>query len=157
MGASVSASLLKTNTKYYDVAKKEFNSITAENAMKFATVHASQNSFNFTDADYIVSFAQANNQRVHGHTLNWYQSLPAWVTNFAGDSLAWEDLLKTHIQTVVSHFKGKVVSWDVVNELFEDDGKVRNSIWVRCGAEVLARLRCHRRAVAADTASVSSA
>ena len=34
---------------------------------------------------------------------------------------------------------------------------MRNSIWVRCGADVLARFRCHRRAVAADTASVSSA
>jgi endo-1,4-beta-xylanase len=140
MGAAVSASLLKTNTKYYDVAKKEFSSITAENAMKFAAVHASQTGFNFTDADYIVSFAQANNQRVHGHTLNWHQSLPAWVTNFVGDSTAWEDLLKTHIQTVVAHFKGKVVSWDVVNELFEDDGKIRNSIWVqKLGPDYIAR------------------
>jgi len=140
MGAAVSASLLKTNAKYSDVVKKEFNSITAENAMKFAAVHASESSFNFTDADNIVSFAQANGQRVHGHVLNWHQSLPSWVTNFSGDSTAWENLLKTHIQTVVTHFKGKIVSWDVVNELFEDDGQIRNSIWVqKLGADYIAR------------------
>ena len=63
--------------------------------------------------------------------------------------VAWENLLKTHIQTVVSHFKGKVVSWDVVNEVFNDDGTIRNTIWVqKLGPDYIAR--CFQYANQAD-------
>lgn len=139
-GAAVNASILRSNTQYKALVVKEFSSITAENAMKFGTVHPAENTYSYTDADEIVALAQANGKRIHGHTLNWYKSLPSWVTNFQGDTQAWENLLKTHIQTVVGHFKGKVVSWDVVNEAFEDDGTYRNSIWVqKLGTDYIAR------------------
>ncbi|MEJ5995121.1 endo-1,4-beta-xylanase [Pedobacter sp. Du54] len=139
-GASVNASLLRSNAQYKVLVVKEYSSITAENAMKFNATHPLENTFTFTDADEIVALAQANGKRMHGHTLNWYKSLPSWVTNFQGDTKAWENLLKTHIQTVVGHFKGKVASWDVVNEAFEDDGTLRNSIWVqKLGADYIAR------------------
>ncbi|MBA4139638.1 MAG: endo-1,4-beta-xylanase [Segetibacter sp.] len=150
IGASVSISLLQNNTKYSNLAKKEYNSLTAENAMKFAGLHPSQNTYTWTDADYFVNFAQANNKRIHGHTLLWHQSLPSWVTNFVGDSTAWENLMKAHIQTVVAHFKGKVASWDVVNEAFEDNGSLRNSIWrQKLGNDYVAR--CFQYAYQADT------
>jgi len=153
IGASVNANLMQSNTKYNGVVKKEFNSITAENAMKFGALHPSQFTYNWTDADYLVSFAQANGKRVHGHTLVWYTSLPSWVTSFAGDSAAWENLLKTHIQTVVAHFKGKVVSWDVVNEDFEDTGIPRNSIWrQKLGNDYVAR--CFQYAYQADSTAL---
>jgi endo-1,4-beta-xylanase len=149
MGAAVSENLLKNNSKYNAVVTKEFNSITAENAMKFGAVHPSENVFDFSGADYIVGFAESGKKRIHGHTLNWYNSLPAWVTNYSGDSVAWENLLKTHIQTVVAHFKSKVSSWDVVNEAFNDDGTIRNSIWVKnLGPDYIAR--CFQYAHEAD-------
>lgn len=149
VGAAVSINLMKNNTKYNGVVTKEYNSVTAENAMKFGALHPAENTFFWTDADYLVSYAQTNNKRIHGHTLNWYTSLPAWVTNYVGDSTAWENLLKTHIQTVVTHFKGKVASWDVVNEAFNDDGTLRNSIWVqKLGADYIAR--CFQYANQAD-------
>ena len=139
-GAAINASILRSNTKYKDLIVKEFSSITAENAMKFATLHPAQNTYNYADADEIVALAAANGKRVHGHTLNWYKSLPTWVTNFSGTTADWENLLKTHIQTVVGHFKGKVASWDVVNEAFEDDGTYRQSIWVqKLGTDYIAR------------------
>lgn len=151
MGASVNVNLMKTNASYNGVVTKEYNSITAENAMKFGALHPAQNTFFWTDADYLVDYALSNGKRVHGHTLNWYNSLPSWVTNFSGDSTAWEDLLKTHIQTVVTHFKGKVSSWDVVNEAFNDDGTLRNSIWVQhLGPDYIAR--CFQYARQADSA-----
>lgn len=139
-GAAINASLLRSNAQYKALVVKEFGSITAENAMKFSALHPSENTYNYTDADEIVALAQANGKRVHGHTLNWYKSLPTWVTNFQGDTQAWENLLKTHIQTVVTKYKGKVASWDVVNEAFEDDGTYRNSIWVqKLGTDYIAR------------------
>ena len=152
-GAAVSVNLLKTKTAYRNLVIKEYNSLTPENAMKFAALHPAANTYSWTDADYLVTFAQTNNQRVHGHTLVWHQSLPDWVTNFVGDSTAWENLLKTHIQTVVTHFKGKVASWDVVNEAINDDGTLRNSIWrQKLGDDYIAR--SFQYAHAADSAAL---
>lgn len=139
-GASLSINLLKTRAAYRDVVTKEYNSITAENAMKIAAIHPSENSYFWTDADYFVNFAKSLGIRVHGHTLIWHNNLPAWVTNFQGDAAAWENLFKTHIQTVVAHFKGSVTSWDVVNEAFNDDGTLRNTIWLQhLGNDYVAR------------------
>ena len=139
-GAAVNSGILRNNASYRALVAKEYASLTGENAMKFATLHTAENTYNWTDADELVAFAQANGQRVHGHTLNWYKSLPTWVTNFVGNTAAWENLLKTHIQTVVGRYKGKVASWDVVNEAFEDTGVLRNSIWVqKLGADYIAR------------------
>ena len=139
-GASLSISLLKTRAAYRDVVTKEYNSITAENAMKIAAIHPAENSYFWVDADYLVNFAKSLGIRVHGHTLIWHSNLPAWVTNFQGDAAAWENLFKTHIQTVVAHFKGSVTSWDVVNEAFNDDGTLRNTIWLQhLGNDYVAR------------------
>ena len=153
MGAALNVNLLRNNTKYNAVATKEYNSITAENVMKFSGLHPAQNTYNWTDADYLVDFAKSNGKRVHGHTLIWHNSQPAWVTNFVGDSLAWENLLKTHIQTVMTHFKGKVTSWDVVNEAFDDNGVLRTSIWrQKLGDDYVAR--CFKYAFEADPSAL---
>lgn len=153
VGAAVNISLLKNNYRYSALVVREFNSLTAENAMKFAALHPSASTYNWSDADYLVSFAQVHNKRLHGHTLIWHQSVPSWVTAFQGDSAAWESLLKTHIQTVVTHFKGKVVSWDVVNEALEDNGSLRNSIWLqKLGPDYIAR--CFQYAHDADPSAV---
>lgn len=139
-GAAVNISLLKNRTAYRELVIKEFNSLTPENAMKAGVIHPQENTYNWTDADYLISFAKENNKRVHGHTLIWHKSLPSWITNFQGDATAWESLFKTHIQTVVAHFKGKVVSWDVVNEAIADDGTMRSSIWLeKLGPDYIAR------------------
>jgi len=128
-GAAVSASQLKNNAPYRALVIREYSSLTAENAMKFGVIHPAQNTYAWADADSIVAFAQQYGKRVHGHTLVWHNNVPDWVTNFVGDSAAWENVMKTHIQTVVTHFKGKVSSWDVVNEAIADDGSIRNTIW----------------------------
>lgn len=139
-GASLSINLLKTRVSYRDVVTKEFNSLTAENAMKIGPIHPAENTFFWSDADYLVNFAKSLGIRVHGHTLIWHNSLPSWVTNFQGDAAAWENLFKTHIQTVVAHFKGSITSWDVVNEAFNDDGTLRNTIWLQhLGNDYVAR------------------
>lgn len=153
MGAALNVNLLRNNTKYNAVATKEYNSVTAENVMKFAGLHPGQNTYNWTDADYLVDFAISNGKRVHGHTLIWHNSQPVWVTNFVGDSLAWENLMKTHIQTVMTHFKGKVSSWDVINEAFDDNGVLRTSIWrQKLGPDYMAR--CFKYAYEADPSAL---
>jgi endo-1,4-beta-xylanase len=55
---------------------------------------------------------------MHGHTLVWHNQVPQWMKDFQGDQIAWEAMLKNHIQTIVTHYKGRVSGWDVVNESF---------------------------------------
>jgi len=125
IGAAVNPALLKNNAAYRQVVATEFSSLTAENVLKWGGVHPEENRFDFAKADTLVAFAQAHHQRFHGHNLCWYQYNPQWLVNFKGDSLAWEQLFKTHIQTVVAHYKGKITSWDVVNEAVREDGSLR--------------------------------
>ena len=149
IGASINIDLLKGNAVYTSLVAKEFNSVTAENVMKMGAIQPTQGNFTFGQADYLVSFAKQHGMRVHGHTLVWYLALPDWVTNFKGDSSAWENMLKTHIQTEVAHFKGKVASWDVVNEAINDDGTLRNNVWLQhLGTDYIAR--CFQYAHQAD-------
>ncbi len=130
VGAAVGIKHLRNNPRYRSLVAEQFNSITAENVMKFKSLHPSEKVYRFEAADEIVAFAAANNMRVHGHTLIWALSNPEWVKNYQGDKTAWKKLLKDHIQTVVQHFRGKVASWDVVNEAFTDGGSLKKSIWL---------------------------
>lgn len=126
IGASIDVGMLKTDLLYRNTLVMQHSSITTENTLKWPLVHPSQNAFDFSGGDFIADFCTMNQKRLHGHCLIWYQSNPEWLNNFVGDSLAWEALFKTHIQTVVSHYKGKVTGWDVVNEAFHDeDGSLR--------------------------------
>jgi endo-1,4-beta-xylanase len=118
---------------YGSMVSREFNRLSSESDMKFGNMHPEKDKWTFEKADAIVAFAEKNNMRVHGHTLIWAKDSvqPAWVRNFQGDAAAWDNLLKTHIQTVLAHFKGKITSWDVINEPVASDGKLVDNIWLR--------------------------
>jgi endo-1,4-beta-xylanase len=129
LGASVNPRMLVENEAYRNIAGNEFTSMTAENHMKMMLIHPAADRFDFSKGDEIVAFAAKTGKRMHGHTLVWHNQVPQWMKDFQGDPKAWEDLLKNHIKTVVTHYKGKVSGWDVVNESFLDDGSLRPSIW----------------------------
>lgn len=124
VGCAINPYLLK-NKDYLNVVSNEFNSITAENVLKFYSLHPKRDVFTFAMGDSVVNFALANKKRMHGHCLVWHESAPKWLNEFEGDSASWDSILKTHIQTVLTHYKGKMTSWDVVNEAFSDDGNYR--------------------------------
>jgi endo-1,4-beta-xylanase len=141
VGCSVDPNLLKNNALYKGVVLKEYNSITAENAMKWGSLRPNASTFNFNDADYIVDLATTNNKRVFGHVLVWHAYNPTWLETSTADSATFEGILKTHIQTVMGRYKGKIAAWDVVNEAFEDNGSLRtSSIWYKkLGPDYIAR------------------
>jgi len=111
-----------TSAQQQAVVFPNFNQMTAGNIMKMGYLHPQETTFTFDQADAFVAFAHANGINVHGHTLIWHADyqVPSFMTNYTGDFGA---MLKTHVQTIVSHFKGQVVSWDVVNEALADDGQ----------------------------------
>ena len=122
--------------------KRHFASITAENVMKWSTLQPTEGTFNFGPADKIVSFAQANGIIIYGHTLCWHNQVPDWVFR-DGAGPASKDLviqrLRTHITTVMTHFRGKVYGWDVVNEAIDDGtATYKNTNWYQiCGPDYI--------------------
>ncbi|MRT91619.1 endo-1,4-beta-xylanase [Ancylomarina sp. 16SWW S1-10-2] len=113
-------------------------------------MYPSEGSYNFSAADAIVDFAVANDMNVHGHALIWQNSTPDWVKNFAGTDQKFEDMIEDYITKVVTRYKGKITSWDVVTEAFEDEtGNLRNSVYrQKMGDDYIAK--CYQFVYAAD-------
>jgi endo-1,4-beta-xylanase len=126
-GAAVEANLLGT-TPYTTVFDREFTGTTPGNEMKWQTTEPSQGSFNFAPADAIVAHAQAHNMKIRGHTLVWYSQLASWVNNITSSS-ALLAAMNNHITTEMTHYKGEIWYWDVVNEAFNDDGTRRSDVF----------------------------
>lgn len=125
---------------------KNFNSITAENAMKIGPIHPEENKFNWEPADEIANFTKANGLKMRGHTLCWHNQTPGWFFKDAqGNEVSKEVLLqrlRDHIQAVVGRYKDRIYAWDVVNEVIDDnDAKYfRDSPWYKiCGEEFVAK------------------
>ena len=112
---------------------QQFNSITPENVMKWAVIHPRPDSYDFALADKYVEFGQQHHMFIVGHNLCWHSQTPAWVfKDDKGNPLTREALLQRlhdHIQTVVGRYKGRIQSWDVVNEALNEDGTLRQSQW----------------------------
>ena len=113
------------------IVKEQFNQVVAENCMKGEENHPEVNRFDFTDGDKLVDWAERNGKTVIGHCLVWHSQPPKWMfTDANGKTVSREVLIGrmyNHIMTVVTHYKGKIKGWDVVNEAFEDDGSYRKS------------------------------
>ncbi len=131
VGAAVPVEALKGDASYARTLAREYNALTPENAMKWDTIHPEQNRYDFAPADSIVRFARAHDMAVRGHTLVWYRQVPSWVTDRSWTRPELEQVLHDHIRRVVGHYRGKIAQWDVVNEAFDSEGKLRDSIWMR--------------------------
>lgn len=123
--------LAGTDERAAKLTAKQFNSIVAENCMKSEEIQPQEGVFAFADADQFVDFGVANKMFVVGHCLVWHSQAPAWFfVDAQGAEVSREVLIermRTHIFTVVEHFKGRVQGWDVLNEALNDDGTLRNS------------------------------
>ncbi|MBC8015998.1 MAG: endo-1,4-beta-xylanase [Sporomusaceae bacterium] len=130
IGAAVAAIPLASDAQYQSLVGREFSMITPENDMKFQFIHPQANIYAFNEADIIVEFAERNHIRVHGHALVWHEALPVWVTNVNHSPLELKQILSEHIRTIVGRYKGRVGSWDVVNEPLRDE-KIRKNHGLR--------------------------
>jgi endo-1,4-beta-xylanase len=110
-----------------------YDSVTPETALKIAAVQPARGRFDFTAADAIVAFAETHGQAVFGHTLSWCadSTLPGWLRNGSWTRATLLTVLEQHITAVVTHFRGRVSAWDVVNEALNDDGSRRDCLWSR--------------------------
>lgn len=114
------------SAKELDLIRTQFSVLTPANCMKMYHVQRRENIFDFDQADALVTFAEANDQKVLGHCLIWAKDerTPAWFFQNADNPPARQLLLqrmRTHIETVVARYRGKVQYWDVINEALADD------------------------------------
>ncbi len=125
---------------------EQFGSVTPENCMKMTAIQPREGEFHFEEADALVAFAIQNKLQIVGHTLVWAKDerTPPWLF-LDGDKPASRDRvlerMQTHIRKVVTHYRGKITTWDVVNEAL-DDGEpyLRPSHWLSiAGPEFIAR------------------
>jgi endo-1,4-beta-xylanase len=122
-----------------ELLARHFNIATAENAMKPSSLQRDKGVFTFDSADAMVNKVLASGMKMHGHTLAWHQQSPDWMNHEGiGRDEAVENLI-THAKTVADHFKGRVISWDVLNEAVIDNppnpadwvGSLRQSPWLK--------------------------
>lgn len=126
VGVAIDINKLATNDQYRDLVINQFNTITPENVLKFNYIHPGKELFDWQAMDDLVNFARQHNKKVHGHTLLWHRSVPSWLNIYEG---SWEELITSHITTVVKRYKNDIHSWDVVNEALNEDGTLRTSVW----------------------------
>jgi endo-1,4-beta-xylanase len=117
------------------IIETQFNSISPENALKWEYIQPRIDAYSFDLPDRYVAFGERNHMYVVGHCLVWHNQLPDWVfKDDQGKLVSREVLLQRmydHIRSVVGRYKGRIKSWDVVNEALNDDGTLRQSMWLK--------------------------
>ena len=115
-GASLWAEALREDQSYWDTARSEFTSVTTSSALKMGPLRPEPKTYDFTNADAIVEFGNKYDMSVRGHTLVWHTQKPDWYQewDYSGDQV--EQFLRDHIHTVAGRYRGRIDTWDVVNE-----------------------------------------
>ena len=106
---------------------RHYNVLTPQNNMKpsylSAATRGTYNEANIATADRMINAARTSGFKVVGHTLLWHSQNSTWMNNLrssndsAADVLTW---MKEYITYIVDRYKGKIYSWDVLNEAFPD-------------------------------------
>jgi endo-1,4-beta-xylanase len=117
------------------IISSQFNTISPENVLKWESVHPRLDGYTFEQPDRYVAFGEKYHMWIVGHNLVWHSQVPAWVfQDDKGAPLTRDALLQRmhdHIMAVVGRYKGRIQSWDVVNEALNEDGTLRQSNWLK--------------------------
>ena len=123
---------------YRQAVARECGLLVCGTEMKMEEVLPAPGRSEFARGDAILRFARGNGQGMRGHTLVWHGALPPWVGPLLARASAAqaEDFMRRWIETVAGHYRGRIVAWDVVNEILGNEGDpdrgggLRDSPWL---------------------------
>ena len=131
IGAAINEDqILKKDEKSLLIVQKEYNTITPENSLKWMFIEPNPGNFSFDVADKYVEYGLKNNMHIVGHALVWHSQLADYMNNVK-DSTTMYYHIKNHINTLAGRYKGKINTWDVVNEALNEDGSLRQSVFFK--------------------------
>jgi len=123
-GTTVAAAQITGDPPFADLVRQEASLVVAENEMKWQVINrGAPGDDDFAPADTIATFAAANKLVLRGHNLLWYHRTPEWFFDLP-DKAAQRQAVVEHIQQLAGRYRGRIHSWDVVNEPIEPkDGR----------------------------------
>lgn len=133
-GSAAEIDVFRKDPRYREALKRYCDVIVPMNDLKWEALRHDRPRFDFSGADEIVAFAEANRKALRGHTLLWGEALPPWTKDMTTRAEAERELVN-HIEIVVDRYKGRIATWDVVNEVIKFDAQpgepYRDTIWQR--------------------------
>ncbi len=132
-GAAAAWPLLRDNAEYAAHFAEECGLLVPENVLKMGPVHPAPDKYNFEPGDFMADFCKKNGMAMRGHCLVWHSQMWPWFKSVVNAENARKHL-EEHIRTVAGHYKGRMHSWDVVNEaVLPGDGRedgLRKTPWL---------------------------
>jgi len=116
---------LDQREKHLDTIAAHYNMALSESYMRPKYTQPQQGVFVWDKVDSMMQWSESQGMTTRGHFLVWDapSQNPTWLTDrvWSTSPNRWTReqllaILKTHIDSVVGHFKGRVLEWDVVNE-----------------------------------------
>lgn len=120
--------LLDANTQ--KILTDEAKILVAENCMKSSQLRPNKTFWNWSDPENLVKFANQNKIVAKWHTLFWHEMNPPFINQMKTKEEA-EAIMDEHITTVMKKFKGRIRDYDVVNEMFNEGGSLRETVWLK--------------------------
>jgi len=123
-GTTIAAAQITGDRPFADLVRQEAGLVVAENEMKWQVMNrGAPGNDDYGPADTIANFASGNKLVLRGHNLLWYHRTPGWYFDLP-DRTAQERAVVDHIEQLAGRYRGRIHSWDVVNEPIEPkDGR----------------------------------
>jgi endo-1,4-beta-xylanase len=123
-GTTISAAQITRDPAFVELVLRQAGLVVPENEMKWQVMNrGARGDDDYGPADTIADFAVENGLVLRGHNLLWYLRTPNWFFDLTTRQ-EMERAIVEHILGLAGRYRGKVHSWDVVNEPIEPkDGR----------------------------------
>ncbi|CAG8645388.1 13708_t:CDS:2, partial [Acaulospora colombiana] len=114
-----------SDSAYNQVVFPNVNQLTCENSMKWDSLEQTQGDFSTSLwADRVVNITILNSMTLRGGFLQEIHGARRWVTGGSWTNATLTSVMTNHITGVMNKYKGKIHTWDVVNEALNVGNRV---------------------------------